>query len=258
MTKAQIIQRGLALGLDYGLTHSCYDPLPHGRAVRPMRQLRAARAGLRGSGRERSAGGPCRLNACTTPTPTWSSSTPSCATCVAQGDRWKVVARPHRVLPDLGRPAFRYRHARRSRRDRRLRSGRRNDRPPRRSRAREELASARPRRLEPALRSHAAAHRTASAVGGVRARGGRYEPSAFISARRRRRSISTRSCRPIRSPASKKRPTASCGKTAKSASSSSRRPRPQSCRFERSLRAKASSASSRSRTTTCRRAAART
>jgi 7-cyano-7-deazaguanine synthase len=30
MTKAQIIQRGIALGLDYGLTHSCYDPLPNG------------------------------------------------------------------------------------------------------------------------------------------------------------------------------------------------------------------------------------
>ena len=30
MTKAQIIRRGLSLGLDYGLTHSCYDPLPHG------------------------------------------------------------------------------------------------------------------------------------------------------------------------------------------------------------------------------------
>ena len=30
LTKAQIIQRGLALGLDYGLTHSCYDPLPSG------------------------------------------------------------------------------------------------------------------------------------------------------------------------------------------------------------------------------------
>jgi 7-cyano-7-deazaguanine synthase len=30
MTKAQIIQRGVALGLDYGLTHSCYDPLPTG------------------------------------------------------------------------------------------------------------------------------------------------------------------------------------------------------------------------------------
>ena len=30
MTKAQIIQRGIALGLDYAITHSCYDPLPHG------------------------------------------------------------------------------------------------------------------------------------------------------------------------------------------------------------------------------------
>ena len=31
LTKAQIIERGLHLGLDYGLTHSCYDPLPDGR-----------------------------------------------------------------------------------------------------------------------------------------------------------------------------------------------------------------------------------
>jgi 7-cyano-7-deazaguanine synthase len=31
LTKAEIIQRGLALGLDYGLTHSCYDPGPDGR-----------------------------------------------------------------------------------------------------------------------------------------------------------------------------------------------------------------------------------
>ncbi|CAI2719039.1 7-cyano-7-deazaguanine synthase QueC [Nitrospina watsonii] len=30
MTKAQIIQKGLALGVDYGLTHSCYDPQPGG------------------------------------------------------------------------------------------------------------------------------------------------------------------------------------------------------------------------------------
>ena len=28
MTKAEIIGRGLALGLDYSITHSCYDPLP--------------------------------------------------------------------------------------------------------------------------------------------------------------------------------------------------------------------------------------
>ncbi|MBU1157215.1 MAG: 7-cyano-7-deazaguanine synthase QueC [Proteobacteria bacterium] len=31
MTKAQIIQAGLKLGVDYGLTHSCYDPAPDGR-----------------------------------------------------------------------------------------------------------------------------------------------------------------------------------------------------------------------------------
>ena len=31
LTKAQIISRGVALGLDYGLTHSCYDPDAHGR-----------------------------------------------------------------------------------------------------------------------------------------------------------------------------------------------------------------------------------
>jgi len=31
LTKAEIIRRGLELGLDYGLTHSCYDPGPGGR-----------------------------------------------------------------------------------------------------------------------------------------------------------------------------------------------------------------------------------
>ena len=30
--KADIIRRGLELGLDYGLTHSCYDPSPDGRS----------------------------------------------------------------------------------------------------------------------------------------------------------------------------------------------------------------------------------
>ncbi len=31
LTKAQIIERGLALGVDYSLTHSCYDPSGDGR-----------------------------------------------------------------------------------------------------------------------------------------------------------------------------------------------------------------------------------
>jgi 7-cyano-7-deazaguanine synthase len=34
LTKAQIIERGLALGVDYALTHSCYDPGPDGRPCR--------------------------------------------------------------------------------------------------------------------------------------------------------------------------------------------------------------------------------
>jgi 7-cyano-7-deazaguanine synthase len=31
MTKAEIVRTGLELGVDYGLTHSCYDPDPDGR-----------------------------------------------------------------------------------------------------------------------------------------------------------------------------------------------------------------------------------
>ena len=30
LSKAEIVRLGLSLGLDYGLTHSCYDPLPDG------------------------------------------------------------------------------------------------------------------------------------------------------------------------------------------------------------------------------------
>jgi 7-cyano-7-deazaguanine synthase len=30
LSKADIIRRGLTLGLDYGITHSCYDPAPNG------------------------------------------------------------------------------------------------------------------------------------------------------------------------------------------------------------------------------------
>jgi 7-cyano-7-deazaguanine synthase len=31
MSKAEIVRRGVQMGLDYGLTHSCYDPAPDGR-----------------------------------------------------------------------------------------------------------------------------------------------------------------------------------------------------------------------------------
>jgi 7-cyano-7-deazaguanine synthase len=31
MSKAEIVRHGMALGLDYSLTHSCYDPRPDGR-----------------------------------------------------------------------------------------------------------------------------------------------------------------------------------------------------------------------------------
>ena len=32
LSKAQIIRRGVELGVDYGMTHSCYDPDAQGRA----------------------------------------------------------------------------------------------------------------------------------------------------------------------------------------------------------------------------------
>ncbi len=32
LSKAEIVRRGVSLGLDYGLTHSCYDPEASGRA----------------------------------------------------------------------------------------------------------------------------------------------------------------------------------------------------------------------------------
>jgi 7-cyano-7-deazaguanine synthase len=31
MTKAEIIRTGVSLGVDYGITHSCYDPTPEGK-----------------------------------------------------------------------------------------------------------------------------------------------------------------------------------------------------------------------------------
>jgi 7-cyano-7-deazaguanine synthase len=50
MTKAQIIGAGLALGLDYGLTHSCYDPSPDGRPCRRCDSCVLREAGFQEAG----------------------------------------------------------------------------------------------------------------------------------------------------------------------------------------------------------------
>jgi 7-cyano-7-deazaguanine synthase len=52
LTKAQIIERGLALGVDYSLTHSCYDPDPEGRACGTCDSCLLRRRGFAELGRE--------------------------------------------------------------------------------------------------------------------------------------------------------------------------------------------------------------
>lgn len=46
MTKGQIIRTGLALGVDYRLTHSCYDPQPDGKPCRHCDACRLREAGF--------------------------------------------------------------------------------------------------------------------------------------------------------------------------------------------------------------------
>jgi 7-cyano-7-deazaguanine synthase len=50
MSKAQIIALGQDLGLDYGLTHSCYDPLSDGRPCRRCDSCRLREAGFAAAG----------------------------------------------------------------------------------------------------------------------------------------------------------------------------------------------------------------
>lgn len=50
MTKAQIIERGIALGVDYSLTVSCYQPDPQGRACGRCDACRLRRAGFLAAG----------------------------------------------------------------------------------------------------------------------------------------------------------------------------------------------------------------
>ena len=51
-TKAEIIRRGVELGVDYSLTHSCYDPDPAGIELRPLRRLPVASQGFAEAGLE--------------------------------------------------------------------------------------------------------------------------------------------------------------------------------------------------------------
>ena len=50
MSKADIVRQGTALGLDYGLTHSCYDPLAEGRACGHCDSCRLRAAGFAEAG----------------------------------------------------------------------------------------------------------------------------------------------------------------------------------------------------------------
>ena len=62
LTKGQIIRRGLALGVDYGLTHSCYEPGPGGRPCGHLRLVLVAGERLRRGGHQGPGPRPGRLN----------------------------------------------------------------------------------------------------------------------------------------------------------------------------------------------------
>lgn len=50
MTKAQIIRKGISLGVDFGMTHSCYDPDQEGRACGQCDSCTLRRKGFREAG----------------------------------------------------------------------------------------------------------------------------------------------------------------------------------------------------------------
>ena len=51
MSKAQIIEKGTELGVDFSLTHSCYDPAPDSRACGKCDSCRIRLEGFRAAGR---------------------------------------------------------------------------------------------------------------------------------------------------------------------------------------------------------------
>jgi len=49
-TKAEIIKKGIELGVDYAITHSCYDPSPEGRACGKCDSCVLRKKGFEGAG----------------------------------------------------------------------------------------------------------------------------------------------------------------------------------------------------------------
>jgi 7-cyano-7-deazaguanine synthase len=60
LTKAQIIQKGLELGVDYSITSSCYDPAPDGTACGTCDSCRLRLKGFKEAG----AADPRRYKSC--------------------------------------------------------------------------------------------------------------------------------------------------------------------------------------------------
>ncbi|MCA9080245.1 MAG: 7-cyano-7-deazaguanine synthase, partial [Planctomycetaceae bacterium] len=50
LTKAEIIRLGVSLGVDYGLTHSCYDPTPNGTPCEHCDSCQIRAAGFAAAG----------------------------------------------------------------------------------------------------------------------------------------------------------------------------------------------------------------
>ena len=52
LDKAETIKLGLKLGVDYSLTHTCYDPLPDGRSCGHCDACLLRKAGFKAAGLE--------------------------------------------------------------------------------------------------------------------------------------------------------------------------------------------------------------
>jgi hypothetical protein len=63
LTKAEIIRKGQALGLDYGLTHSCYDPLSDGSPCGRCDSCQLRATGFAQAGMADPLGRPIRVRA---------------------------------------------------------------------------------------------------------------------------------------------------------------------------------------------------